>query len=138
MTEKIKVKNQQNITKAERDEKINNMFDKASKIVGIAPITKKHIKLVCEQLTQKGILKRSETIDIRLQRTVKSLVKAWTIKNLLLTEEDWNKIGIKEIKQMNRDDSDIIFIECETREDVSLITSHAKSSKTQTALMILD
>ena len=122
-----KIKERQDIPKSHRDEKISKMFEKASRTVGIAPITQKHIKQVCELLTSKGILKRSEPYPIRIQRTIKSLVKAWTIKNLRLTEEDWDKITIKEIRQTSAEESGIIFMECESRDDVALITSKARN-----------
>ena len=114
------------MTKNERDEKVTQMLSKSSCKIGIAPLTKKYTYAVCEHMTRKGILKRTEDLETRLQRTVKSLAKTWTKKYLRLTEKDWNEIKIIEMEQTNGEDSDIVFLTCATREDASRITANAK------------
>ena len=95
--DKIKLQKQQNITGTEREKKIIELFNRQACKVGIAPISKKHVLAVCESMTKKGILKRSEDHDTRVQRTIKSLVKTWTKKNLQIKEDDWNNIKVTEI-----------------------------------------
>ena len=49
------------------------------------------------------------------------------MRNLKLTDEDWDDIHIREIRQTNSEEADIIFIERETREDAAKITVKAKN-----------
>ena len=122
----LKIKKPKNITKKERTSAIQSIMKKQSSVIGVAPISKKQIYTVCESMTKSGILKRSEDLGKRLQRTVKSLVKAWAKKNLKMDDEAWDEIKIKEIFQTNSDDSNIVFINCETIEDASRISSQAR------------
>ena len=78
-------------------------------------------------MTKKGILKRSEDHDTRIQRTIKSLVKTWTEKNLQIKEDEWNNIKVTEIEQTNSKDSDIVFITFENREEAAKLTSCASN-----------
>ena len=96
-------------------------------MVGMAPLTKKHMLTVCNYMTDKGILKKTEPLDSRLQRTVCSLVNTWSKKHLKTTEEDWDKINVTEIDQTNNEDSDIVFVTCATHDDASKITSKARN-----------
>ena len=125
--EKMKMKKPQNISKTQRDKKIEEMFQAAACRIGIAPFTKSNTYKVCQLMTEKGILKKSETLDTRLQRTSKSLIKTWTKKNLDMKDEDWDEIDVSEISQTNSDEANIIFIKCKTREGISKITSRAKN-----------
>ena len=65
--EKIKMKKQQNISKKERETKIVEMFARASCKMGLAPLSKKYTQTVCKQMTNKGIIKRSENLETRNQ-----------------------------------------------------------------------
>ena len=121
----IKMKKPKNITKKEKEKIVETMLDKASCTIGIAPIPKDHVRKVCEELTQKNVLKKTEDYPTRLQRTVKSLVKSWTKKHMGIEDEDWNEIKVKKITQTNAEESDVIYITLETIEDTTKITSKA-------------
>ena len=110
--DRIKMKKTQNITEKEREDKIVQLLSKASCKVGIAPLTKKQVSTVCNSMTNRGILKKTEPLDIRLQRTLRSLVKTWCKTNLKITEDDWDDIKLTEIAQTNAEDADIVFLTC--------------------------
>ena len=112
------------MTEEDRDYYIERMFNKSSKIVGIAPLTNEHITKVEANLLKKGVLKKTESPTIRRQRTIKSLVKSWAQKNLDMSDRDWSSIQIDEL--MVTDNSDIIFIRCRNYEDAARITANAK------------
>ena len=58
------------------------MLDKAGFKLGIGPIDQDHIEKVERHLQNKGLFKNNDTNIIKRQRTIKSLVKTWSIKNL--------------------------------------------------------
>ena len=117
-------KAQKEMSEEDRDYYIERMFHKSARIVGIAPLSSEHISKVEANLVKKGVLKKSENPSIRRQRTIKSLVKSWAMKNLDMTDRDWSSIQIEEL--MVTDNSDIIFIRCKTYEDAARITANAK------------
>ena len=49
------------------------------------------------------------------------------MKNLKISETDWNQIDIDQIHQTITEDSDIIFVKCHTQADTQIITSHTKN-----------
>ena len=124
-TNKLKTKPQREMTEDQRLKIIQNMLQKSGLFVGIGPISKEHIDRVEKILINKGVLTKSEKPDIRKQRTIKSLVKSWTRKNLLMTEEDWDNIEVENIIQS--ENSDIMFVQCRTQEDAARMTSKAKN-----------
>ena len=44
-----------------------------------------------------------------------------------MTEDDWDDLQVTEIAQTNSDESDIIFVTCATRDDITKITSKVKN-----------
>ena len=78
----IKLKKPKDMTIKQKEKIIENIFTKQSRTIGIAPMTKDHAHRVCEELTQKGTIKKSEDYQTRLQRTIKSLVKSCCKNNL--------------------------------------------------------
>ena len=125
-TNQTKLKKQTNLNKKEKEKAIEQMLAKSSCEIGIAPFTKKHTYKVCESMTQKGILKRSENLETRLQRTTRSLVMSWTKKNLKMTDNDWNDVKIKKITQPISDEAEIVFLSFEDRDEITKLTSRAK------------
>ena len=121
----IKMKKTQNITQHEKEKRIIEMMAKQSCTVGVAPISKDHVHRVCEQLTKNGDLKKTEDYDTRINRTVKSIVKAWTKKNLGMNETEWDGIDVTKIALTNTENSDIAFITFKTFEDAAKVTSKA-------------
>ena len=95
----IKLKKQSNMSRKEKDKTTEEMLAKSSTQVGIAPITKKQLYRLCDQMTKKGILKSTEEHKTRLQRTLKSMVKTWTKKYLKMDDEDWQELQITSIQQ---------------------------------------
>ena len=58
-------------------------------------------------LTKKGLCKTSDSASMRRQKTVKLLVRSWSIKNLDMTDKDWENVLIENIQLT--DNSEIIF-----------------------------
>ena len=77
-------------------------------------------------MTKKGILKRSEEQNIRIQRTTKSLVKTWTKKNLQMNYNDWDDLKILKITPSNHEEADLVFLKCQNRDETAKLTSRAK------------
>ena len=61
--------------------------------------------------------------DEKLNITTKSLVKSWTKKYLAMTDNDWEDVNIEEITTTNN--SDIVFIKCQTKSDAAKLTVRA-------------
>ena len=78
----VKIRQPKTLNTKETKAHIEKMFAKATKTVGIGPIPKDHVYKVCEELTKKGVLKRSEDHQTRLKRTIKSVIKSWCKKTL--------------------------------------------------------
>ena len=120
-----KTRAQKQITQDERLDAIKEMLSKTSLHVGIGPISMDHICNVEKALIAKGVLKNDEHPTYRKQRTVKSLVKSWSLKHLKMSEEEFESINIETI--LMTDNSDILFIRCQTQDDASKFTSRAKN-----------
>ena len=120
-----KTKAQRQMEPHKREDRIEWMLHKSSLMVGVGPIPSDHIDRVEANLLAKAVLKKTENPRTRRQRTVKSLVKSWTMTNLQMTDTDWDQIQIEEL--ILADNSDIIFIRCRTYEDAAAITANAKN-----------
>ena len=108
-----------------KEDKIREMLNKQSLIIGVAPITKSHIKLVEKNMLENGALSNSHNRDENRQRTIKSILKSWAAKNLKITDSEWTSIQIDEIIQTYSEELDILFLKCRTSADTTKITSHA-------------
>ena len=62
---------------------------------------------------------------MRKQKTIKSLIRSWSINFLQMTDKDWEDIHIENIQMT--ENSDIIFINFKTKDDVTKFTSRAKN-----------
>ena len=120
-----KTKPQKRMTNEQREKIITNMLAKSGLMVGVAPITRDHIDRVKRIMEKKGVFKKDEPKQVRIQQTVKSLIKSWTNRNLKMTDRDWDAINIREVVLTNN--SDIVFIQCETQEDATQFTSRARN-----------
>ena len=92
-----KMKKQMDIDKKDRDKIIEQMLARSSCELGIAPLTKQQTYKACELMTKKGILKRTENLDTRLQRTTRSLVKSWTKKHLQMEDNESSKVTVESL-----------------------------------------
>ena len=107
----------------QRKDAIKAMLAKAGMNVGVGPISRDHINKVENILITKGVISAKEHPSRRIQITVKSLVKSWSQIHLKMNEDEWNNIDIKEIILTNN--SDIVFIYCNSQEDANKFTSKA-------------
>ena len=123
----IKPRPQKEMEPQARSDKIVDMLNKQSLIVGFAPISSSHLETVTKKMIERGVMRESEPRDQRLQRTIKSVIKSWAYKNLKITDEEWSSIQVEEITQMYAEDSNIIFLRCKTQDDISKITSKARN-----------
>ena len=119
-----KTKNQKEMSKEHRQELIQKMLEKSGHKLGIAPLPLDHVMKVEELLKKKGLFKKEDNNITRRQKTIKSLVRSWSLKNLSMTDEDWEDIVIEDIQ--TTDNSDIIFLNFRTKDDVTKFTSRAK------------
>ena len=118
---------QEDIDQETKLDKIKHMLTKQTLTIGFAPITNQHLQNVEKTMLERGVLNTKQPWDERKKRTIKSVVKNWAIKNLKMSETDWNQIDIDQIHQTITEDSDIIFVKCHTQADTQIITSHAKN-----------
>ena len=123
----IKMKKPTKITQTQKEKMIENMFNKQACTIGIAPLSNDHVSRVCNDLTKKGVLDRTEPLKTRQERTLKSLVKSWCVKHLSVTEDEWDQIKVKKISQTNSETSDVVYISMETIDDITILTSKAKN-----------
>ena len=123
-----KTRAQKQMTDETRVKAIQTMLDRAGFKLGMGPFTEDHRTRVEKFLAQKGLFRNSDTPDMRKQKTIKSLIKSWAIKNLKMTEKDWDTIAITDIT-MNVN-TDIVFVTFGTKEDVTKFTSRARNLPT--------
>ena len=124
---KHKPKPETKMTNERRIEEIQDMLADDALYIGVAPITREKINRVRNILTAKGTFRKKDPVEIRTQRTIKSLLKGWARKNLLIKDNDWEKIDFEEIIQAGGEESDLIFLKCSNTEDAAFVTSHAKN-----------
>ena len=124
--ENIKRKPQKDMNHETRDDIIKDMLKKQQLYVGIAPISNQQINNAMERMVERGVLKRKDPLDERIQRTIKSILKGWAHKNLKMTDREWDEIEIDKITQTYTEGSNILFLKCRTQEDTVKITSKAK------------
>ena len=108
-----------------RAKTIQNMLSKGNLNIGVGPISSDRINRVEQLLLKRGILNKNEHPTTRKERTIKSLVKSWSAKYLLMNDRDWDNININNI--IMAENSDILFINCKSQEDVTMFTSRAKN-----------
>ena len=122
--------------------KIQQMLEKSGNKIGIAPVSQDHIERVERMLQAKGLFKKEDTPYNKKQKTIKSIIKSWTLKHLKMEHEEWESIEITEII-MNHN-SDISFITCKTKEDITKCTSKVtnlprdKGTETPRVIMYVD
>ena len=121
----IKMKPQKQMPEEVRQKTIQQMLAKSGLIVGVGPITGDHIDRVRKALANRGVFSQDENPAQRKQRTIKSLIKTWALKNLKMEEEIWESIQMEEL--ILNENSDTVFIKCKTTQDASKFTSRAKN-----------
>ena len=108
----------------QRQELIRKMLDRSGYRIGVAPLTTDHMNRVERLLTAQGTFKKDDSANTRKQKTVKALLRSWAMKNLNMSVQEWNSIQIQDITLM--DNSDIVFVNCVTKDDVTKFTSRAR------------
>ena len=121
---KPKTKGQKKMTEEQRQKIIDNMLDRAGFKLGISPMTAEHMARVDKLLANKGIFEHDDTPATRKKKTIKAIIKSWVIRNLKMTTEEWESIEIEDISVT--DNSDIVFLQFKTKDDVSKLTSKAR------------
>ena len=124
----IKLKPNKPMDNETRLQKITEMLKDSSLYVGVAPIGRDHINRVADKLLKRGIIDKNAPTLTRIQITVKSLVKSWSIKYLGMIENNWNEMSIDKIQ--TTDNSDIIFIKFKNQSDATRMTSKARNLPT--------
>ena len=96
---------QKEMSPDQRRKIIQAMLSKSGNYVGIGPISSDHIDRVDRILLSKGINKKTENPLTRKQKTIKSLIKSWCKKNLLMNDRDWDDLDIVNIIQAENSDN---------------------------------
>ena len=106
----------------EENDMIIEELENSSKKIGLKPITQKEIDREANRITDNfpNINKRDIMI-IAIKNCVTQFMKV----NLKIDESTRNSIKIKKLYQNSKDDPDTIYIQCETKDDISKITSRA-------------
>ena len=113
-----------------KDQKVREMLNKQSLIIGVAPISREHIEKVEKTMLQRGALDEREPREERRQRTIKSVLKNWAFQHLKITDKEWSSIQLEEIQQTYSEDSNILFLKCKSAIDAMKITSRAHNLPT--------
>ena len=108
-------------------EKIKDMLNKQSLVIGVAPITKQHLDNDEKKIIKRGVLKDNEPWEEKRQQTIKSVLKSWAYNYLKISDEEWKSIQLEEISLTYSPESDILFMCCKTPADATKITSRARN-----------
>ena len=120
-----KTKPQKQMTNEQRRHNIQKMLAKQGLQVGIGPITRDRAERLQKALMKKGVFKPGESPAVQKQNTMKSLIKGWAIKNLKMTEKDWDMVTIEEI--IVNENTDMVFLRCTSHEVASRVSSKARN-----------
>ena len=126
-TKSHKTKPQEDMEPETKEEKIRDMLNRQSLIIGAAPISNNHLEEVEKKMIAHGVLDPDQPKSERKQRTIKSVIKSWAFKHLKITDEEWNSIKLDEIYQTYSEDSDIIFMKCHSSHDAMKLTSRVRN-----------
>ena len=108
-----------------KEQRIKDMLNRQSLVIGAAPITSEHLESVEKTMIKRGVLNTNQPKDFRKQITIKSVIKSWAYRHLKITDEEWNTIKLDEIYQTYTDESNIIFMKCNSTQDAMKIMSQA-------------
>ena len=126
-TKDIKTRPQEQMEPETKEEKIKDMLNRQSLVIGAAPISNAHLEEVERKMIERGVLDPNQPKNERKQRTIKSVIKSWAYKHLQITDEEWDTIKLDEIYQTYSEDSDIIFMKCHSPHDAMKLTSRVKN-----------
>ena len=118
--------NSNSITANEKRAKIQELLFESKKYIGISPIKPDSIEKTLITMEKKGYFDQNMDYATKKASTIKSMVKAWTLKNLKMTDTEWNEIQLQEIRQVSTT-SDIIFLKFSSPEQTSKITAKARN-----------
>ena len=123
----IKQKPETNLTPDNRLKAVQENFANNARKIGFAPITKEKLDNVMQNMIRRGVISNKESYQLRLQRTIKSYIKTWAMSNLKMTDEDWQSFQVEKIVQNPTEAGDIVFLTCQSSEDIGKITMHARN-----------
>ena len=99
---------------------IEEQFEESSTLIGIKPITDKMIQIETQQLIKSGKMDKNTDYNNTKKTAVKNLVTRF------LDYQTRNEIHIVSLHSSKTENSPIIYLKCESTEDIAIITSHAK------------
>ena len=82
-----------------KEEKIKDMLNRQSLVIGAAPITNTYLEEVKKKMIDRGVLDPDQPKADRKQRTIKSVLKSWAFKHLKISDAEWDTIKLDEIYQ---------------------------------------
>ena len=107
------------------DDEIREIFEKSSKIIGLKPISKQMIQNTIELINNKNEETKKMSNNDKYNIAVKTLIQKFFIRDLKMSQEDRNNINIIKVFPSPKDESNIMYLECNTQEDVAKITQLA-------------
>ena len=80
-TKAIKTRPQEEMEPETKEEKIRDMLNRQSLVIGAAPISNAHLEEVEKKMIARGVLDPNQPKIERKQRTIKSVIKSWAYKH---------------------------------------------------------
>ena len=105
---------------------IEEALEESSKKIGLRPITLEDVEEEIKELKTRGLINDSMNQNNTNEIATKNLVIKFLKTNLGISEAQRNKIKIKQIYHQGKDNPDTIYIECNDKRDIEVITSRAK------------
>ena len=93
-------------------------------IIGIKPITSQDINKEAEYIIKNSAIENKNYKNKILATATKNLMTRFLKENMKMTMKDIRSLQITQLFQCNKPNSNILYIQCATSEDISLITSH--------------
>ena len=110
----------------EEDTKIRQeSLEESAKTIGLRPITEHDIDREVARLHERGLVtSKFSSNDVKVAAT-KNLVTNFLKHNLCMDEATRNKINIKKLFMNNKENPDTVYIRCDSKDDIAMITSNA-------------
>ena len=102
-------------------------IEESSHIIGFKPITEEQLDEMADSIRKDPTTKDKKDNQTIYRNAAINLVKQFIKENLKMSERDRNSLKINSIFQSKKENTNILYIRCDTTDDISLITSHLKN-----------
>ena len=108
-------------------ETIRNKIYKSSHIVGIRPISIQQIHDEAEKLRKSGLMKKTDDRKKCIATATKNVIMRFFRDHLKMDDETRNNLEITKIFPSQNKDTNIMYVQCSSTEEIAKITSLAKN-----------